>query len=77
MKKILTSMIACACLVGFSACDSFLDEEPKSSMTGVMYYQTADQIIANVNSMYRTGAPSYMSNMGGAYRPSETAGMEI
>ena len=33
MKKILTTAILCAGLVGFTACDSFLDEDPKSSLT--------------------------------------------
>ncbi|WP_287621183.1 RagB/SusD family nutrient uptake outer membrane protein [Parabacteroides sp.] len=73
MKKILTTAILCAGLTGFTACDSFLDEEPKSSITDISYYKTEDQIIANVNSMYRTGATDFLANMTGAYRGSSAS----
>ena len=43
MKKILTVAIACACLTGFSACNDFLEEKPKSSLTAPDYYQTEAQ----------------------------------
>lgn len=33
MKRILTMVVTCASLIGFSACSDFLDEEPKSSLT--------------------------------------------
>jgi hypothetical protein len=49
MKKILTVAIACACLTGFSACNDFLEEKPKSSLTAPDYYQTEAQAQANVN----------------------------
>ena len=49
MKKILTTAILCAGLVGFTACDSFLDEDPKSSLTLDTYYKTSADIIGNVN----------------------------
>ena len=45
MKKILTVAIACACLTGFSACNDFLEEKPKSSLTAPDYYQTEAQAI--------------------------------
>lgn len=77
MKKILTTAFLFAGLMGMTSCDGFLDEEPKSSMTSAMYYQTGDQIIANVNSLYRTGAPDFMANMTGAYRGSSASVQEM
>lgn len=77
MKKIISTAFLFAGLIGMTSCDSFLDEEPKSSITGVSYYQTADQIIANVSSMYRTGAPDFMANMTGAYRGSSASVQEM
>lgn len=75
MKKILTIAVLGATLAGFSACDSFLDEEPKSSLTSAAYNQTEDQIIGQVNYLYRTGAPNFLSGMTGAYRASSVAVM--
>ena len=69
MKKILTSLMACACLVGFSACDSFLDEEPKSQLTSNNYYLSEAHALQNVNYLYRTGAPARLSSTG-AYQGS-------
>lgn len=46
MKKILTTAILCAGLVGFTACDSFLDEDPKSSLTLDTYYKTSAVLLA-------------------------------
>ncbi|EJW97984.1 secreted protein, partial [gut metagenome] len=43
MKKILTIAMACAGLMSFTACNDFLDESPKSSLTNVDYYQTEAQ----------------------------------
>ena len=44
MKKILTSMMACACLVGFSSCDGFLDAENKTAggQTADEYFRTPE-----------------------------------
>ena len=67
MKKILTSMMACACLIGFSACDSFLDEEPKSTLTSNLFYQDQIQIEQAVNYLYRNGAPNKLTGAGSAY----------
>ena len=64
MKKILTSMMACACLVGFSACDSFLDEEPRSELTTNSYYKSEAHAQQNVNYLYRTGVPARISSTG-------------
>jgi len=69
MKKILTSIMACACLVGFSACDSFLDEEPKSQLTSNNFYLTPAHAQQNVNYLYRTGVPNRISSTG-AYQGS-------
>ena len=67
MKNILTIAIACAGLMSFSACNNFLDEEPRSTLTNVAYYQTQAQAEANVNYLYRTGAMNSYTNFGSAY----------
>ena len=77
MKKILTTALLFASVMGMTSCDSFLDEAPKSSMTSAMYYKTGEQIIANVNAMYRTGAPDFMAGMSGAYRGSNVSAQEV
>ena len=69
MKKILTTVMACACLVGFSACDSFLDEEPKSQLTSNNYYLSQAHAEQNVNYLYRTGVPARLTSTG-AYQGS-------
>lgn len=76
MKKILTIVIACAGLMGFTACNDFLDEEPKSTLTDVAYYQTQAQIEANVNRLYRDGAIYAHTNFGSAYVASFQASQE-
>ena len=77
MKKIVTTAILCAGLVGFTGCDSFLDEEPKSEITLATYYQTEDDIVGNVNYLYRNGAPDMMGSMNGAYRGSSASVMNM
>lgn len=77
MKKILTTAFLCAGLAAFTACDSFLDEEPKSSLTLSTYYKTSSDIIENVNYLYRNGAPDMMGNMTGAYRGSSLSVMNM
>ena len=69
MKKILTSIMACACLMGFTACDSFLDEEPKGVLTSNNYYLSEAHALQNVNYLYRTGVPARISSTG-AYQGS-------
>jgi len=65
MNKILLFILgACFCL---SSCDSFLDENPKSSRTSNDYYKTESQARSNINYLYRTGAPSAVSGAGSAY----------
>ena len=48
MKKISTIAVACAGLLSFTACNNFLDEEPKSTLTDVAYYKTQSQMESNV-----------------------------
>lgn len=67
MKKILTIAVACAGLLSFTACNSFLDEEPKSTLTDVAYYKTQAQMESNVNYLYRTGAMNSYVDFGSAY----------
>ena len=67
MKKILTIADACAGLMSFTACNSFLDEEPRSELTDVAYYQTQAQMESNVNYLYRTGAINSFVDFGSAY----------
>ena len=67
MKKILTIAVACAGLLSFTACNSFLDEEPKSTLTDVAYYKTQSQMESNVNYLYRTGAIGSYVDFGSAY----------
>ena len=69
MKKILTSLMACACLMGFTACDGFLDEEPKSQLTSNNYFLSPAHAQQNVNYLYRTGVPARLSSTG-AYQGS-------
>lgn len=65
MKKILFLILgACLCL---TSCDSFLDENPKSSRTSNAYYKTESQARSNVNYLYRTGAISSITGAGSAY----------
>ncbi|WP_080904673.1 RagB/SusD family nutrient uptake outer membrane protein [Parabacteroides sp. Marseille-P3160] len=66
MKKIVFSLLSIG-LFGMTACNSFLDENPKSSITSGAYYKTEAQAIANVNYLYRSGAPQRYSNAGSAY----------
>ena len=67
MKKTIITTFACLGLIGFSSCTSFLDENPKSSITSAAYYETEAQAEANVNYLYRTGAPTRLTNAGSAY----------
>ena len=61
------AVIACACLGTLTSCDSWLDEEVRSSMTSNDYYKTSLQIEENASSLYRRGAPSQLTGAGSAY----------
>ena len=56
--------MACACLVGFSACDSFLDEEPKGTLTSNSYYQSEAHALQNINRLYRLGVTNRITSTG-------------
>lgn len=65
MKKIFISLSMS--LLFMTSCDEFLDESPKSSITDVDYYTTEAQATANVNYLYRNGAPRRISYASSAY----------
>jgi hypothetical protein len=67
MNKTFIYALMCAGFVGLSACSDFLDEDPKSSLTSAGYYQTEAQALANVNYLYRHGAPTRFSSASSAY----------
>lgn len=60
-----------------TSCDSFLDENPKSSRTSNDYYKTESQAKSNVNFLYRAGAIGSITGAGSAYMgpASTTLGM--
>lgn len=60
-------MVACACLGTLTSCDSWLDEEVRSSLTAPDYYKTSLQIQENATSLYRRGAPNQLTGAGSAY----------
>lgn len=66
MKKIIYAF-ACATLLGITSCDSFLEVDPKDSITSGAYYKTEQQAVANINKLYRQGAPERYANAGSAY----------
>ena len=66
MKNILTIAAFCAGMMSFTACNSFLDEEPKSTLTNVAYYKTQAQAEANVNRLYRNGVMGRYTDFGSA-----------
>ena len=65
MKKILVCLSLG--LLWLTSCNEFLDESPKSSLTDVDYYKTEAQAKANVNYLYRNGAPRRISQASSAY----------
>lgn len=66
MKKIIYAFVGAA-LLCTTSCDSFLDVNPKDSITSGGYYKTEQQAIANINKLYRQGAPERYANAGSAY----------
>ena len=58
MKKILTTAILCAGLVGFTSCDSFLEETPKSALTLETYYKTGADIIDRKSTRLNSSHPT-------------------
>jgi hypothetical protein len=65
MKNILPILFL-SLIVGFGACSGFLDENPRSTTTKEAFYKSEAQAVANVNTLYRTGVPSFY-DAGSAY----------
>jgi len=57
IKNKISAGLCAGMLLAFSACDSFLDEDPRSATTSATYYRTETQARENVTSLYRMGAP--------------------
>jgi len=55
-KNIAISLLTLS-LLAFTGCQSFLDEDPRSTITLGFYYKDAAQAEENIISMYRMGAP--------------------
>ncbi len=55
-KNIAMALLSLALFVNIS-CESFLDEDPRSTVTAGFYYENAAQAEENIISMYRRGAP--------------------
>ena len=53
--------------LGLSSCEKFLEEKPLSNETLNFFFKTEAQAIANVNALYRRGAPVRYGNAGSAY----------
>lgn len=66
-KKLYIAAIACACLVGFSSCESWLEEETRSTKTDEVFPTLQSDVESMVTSLYRTGAPSELTGAGSAY----------
>ncbi|MDR0430372.1 MAG: RagB/SusD family nutrient uptake outer membrane protein [Tannerellaceae bacterium] len=66
MKKIIYFFV-CVTLLSVTACDNFLDENPKDKLTSTAYYQTEAQANANVNRLYWRGVIERYANAGSAY----------
>ena len=64
MKKILTILIVCANMMGFSACDDFLKEEPKSQLTLDAGYYTTEAAIKATMKMLNIIENEYENNNG-------------
>ena len=66
MKKIIFFAIT-ACLLGFTSCESFLEESPRNSRDMAAFFQSAADGTSVVNSLYRDrGVPSFY-NASSAY----------
>ena len=65
MKKIC--LFLAAGLLCLTSCDKFLEESPKSDLTDVDYYKTEAQATANINYLYRNGAPQRIAYASSAY----------
>ncbi len=58
-KYLLKALVVVYSLVGLCSCEGFLDREPKSTIPPELYFNTADQLEANLNDEYPNILPSY------------------
>ncbi len=65
-KKIMNGLAAIA-MISMTACNSFLDENPKSNLSSEGYLVSEAQAKSNVNYLYRTGAPTFDAGNGAYY----------
>ena len=68
MNKILLGIAFCGILGLTTACDSFLDEAPKSEKGIKEYFSSASDARSAVNGLYRKGYPEFFGN-NGVYMP--------
>lgn len=59
--------IMCTGVLTLGSCESFLDEDPRSTVTSAAYYTNQSQALENVNALYRRGAPVRYASAGSAY----------
>ena len=67
MKNILTITVALVGLMSFSACNDFLEENPRSSMATESLFRTQEGAEGAIYNLYRTGAVSNYVGFGSAY----------
>lgn len=58
MKKLISVFLCASLLAGVTSCN-FLDEEPRSKVTGPQFLKTASQALENTNRLYRSGAMAF------------------
>lgn len=66
MKKILKYIFLSVVVVNLTSCEDFLDEKPRSSIAVEEFFKTRTDAISSVNSLYRSGFPSFY-NASSAY----------
>lgn len=66
MKKIMKYILpVCACAFLLTSCEDFLTEKPKSFLSPDDFYQTADDVNAGLNAVYRAPQDRYFRNWAG------------
>ena len=61
MKKMIKYILP-ACALMLTSCDSFLEEEPRSFLSPDNFYQTAEDLNAGLNAVYRAPQDRYSAN---------------
>lgn len=59
MRKLIIFTITCCCF-GLTACNDFLKEEPKSSLSKDMFFENANDAYASVNILYTGGMMGHL-----------------